>query len=96
VRHRIYDLEIDEWNEGEMARHHVEAGEVRDVLDNAPLFLPNKPGHRAPLVMIGRTFGGRLLTVPLGPTAVDGIWRPASAWETSTGERARYRAAGGI
>jgi len=96
VRYRIYDLEIDEWNEDEMARHGVGSGEVRGVLDNEPRFLPNKKGHRAPLVMIGRTFGGRLLTVPLSPTAIEGVWRPASAWGSSAGERARYQAAGGI
>lgn len=93
MRVRIDDLQFDEWNESEMARHHVGEREVRQVLDGEPVFLPNKKGHKAPIVMLGPTYGGRLLTVPLGRTDVQGLWRPASAWDSSKGERARYDAA---
>jgi|GEM_PF-6530432 len=61
---QVFDLEFDEWNEGEMARHHVTEREVRQVLDNDPVFLRNKKTHPAPIVMIGPTYGGRMLTVP--------------------------------
>jgi hypothetical protein len=91
----IYDLEIDEWNETEMARHRVRPIEAVQVLDGEPVFLPNKKPHAASVVMIGPTHGGRLLTVPLAPTARPGVWRPATAWDASDGERARYRNAGG-
>lgn len=90
---RVYDLQFDEWNEGEMARHRVTAREVLQVLDGDPVFLPNKQGHEAPIIMIGPTFGGRFLTVPLGRTIVEDVWRPVTAWDSSSGERARYRAA---
>ena len=93
MRVRVYDLQFDEWNEGEMARHHVTAREVLQVLDGDPVFLPNKRGHAAPIIMIGPTFGGRFLTVPLGRTGAEGVWRPATAWDSSSGERARYDAA---
>jgi uncharacterized DUF497 family protein len=93
VRIRIFDLELDEWNSDEAARHGVRDAEIRQVLDNEPVFLPNKKGHQAPLIMIGPTNGGRMLTVPLGPTAHDAVWRPASAWDSSRGERSRYDAA---
>ena len=93
MRVRIDDLQFDEWNESEMARHNVSEREVRQVLDGEPVFLPNKKGHAAPIVMLGMTYGGRLLTVPLGRTGVEGLWRPASAWDSSKGERARYDAA---
>ena len=53
----IYDLEFDEWNEGEMARHGVSAREVRQVLDNDPRFFPNQKRHAARIVMIGLTDG---------------------------------------
>ena len=90
---RVHDLQFDESNEDEMARHRVVAREVLQVLDGEPVFLPNKRGHEAPIVMIGPTFGGRFLTVPLGQTAAEGVWRPATAWDSSSGELARYRAA---
>jgi hypothetical protein len=89
---QVYDLEFDEWNEAEMGAHGVTADEVRQVYEEAPVFLPNKKGRRAPLVMIGPTFGGRMLTVPIGRTAQPRVWRPASAWDSSAGELARYHA----
>jgi hypothetical protein len=93
LRIRVYDLQIDDWNADEAARHGVSEAEIRQVLDGEPVFLPNKKGHPAPIVMMGPTYGGRLLTVPLGPTGVDEVWRPATAWDSSHGERARYDAA---
>jgi hypothetical protein len=93
VRIHVYELQIDDWNTDEAARHGVTESEIRQVLDGEPTFLPNKRGHRAPVVMIGPTYGGRFLTIPLSPTGVETIWRPASAWDSSSGERARYDAA---
>ena len=93
MRIRVYDLQIDDANADEAARHGVSEAEMRQVLDGEPAFLPNKKGHRAPIVMIGPTFGGRLLTIPLSPTGMDEVWRPATAWDSSAGERARYDAA---
>jgi hypothetical protein len=89
----ISELQIDDWNADEASRHHVSEREIRQVLDNEPIFLPNKRGHEAPIVMIGPTFGGRMLTIPLSPTAIEGLWRPATAWDSSSGERARYQSA---
>jgi hypothetical protein len=92
---RVAELEFDEWNEAEFERHGVREREIRQVLDDAPAFFRNKRPHTAQLVMIGPTLGGRLLTVPLAPTARDGVWRPATAWDSSDGERARYHASRG-
>ena len=93
VRVRIFDLQIDDWNADEAARHGVSEREIRQVLDGEPVFLPNKRGHRASIIMIGPTYGGRMLTIPLAPTDVDEVWRPATAWDSSPGECSRYRAA---
>ena len=93
MRVNIFELQIDDWNADEAARHHVSEREIRQVLDNEPILLPNKRGHEAPIIMIGPTFGGRMLTIPLSPTAMDGVWRPATAWDSSAGERARYQSA---
>jgi hypothetical protein len=92
---RVYELEIDDWNADEAARHRVREAEIRQVLDNAPIFKPNKKGHKAPIVMIGPTFGGRFLTIPLSPTRDETVWRPATAWESSDNERMLYQGARG-
>ena len=92
MRIQVHDLEFDEWNEDEMWAHRVSADEVRQVLDNAPAFVPNKRAHPAPVVMLGQTYGGRWLTVPLDKTARPAVWRPATAWDSTKAEQARYRA----
>ena len=80
---RVIRLQLDEFNEDEAARHGISAREMRQVLNNQPEFFPNKKGHRATIVMIGPTFGGRFLTIPLAGTALTGDWRPATAWAST-------------
>jgi hypothetical protein len=92
MRVRVYELEFDDGNVDHMAPRGISERDVRQVLDNEPVFLPNKRGHAAPIIMIGPTDGGRFLTVPLGRTGVEGRWRPATAWASSRGELARYDA----
>jgi hypothetical protein len=65
MRVRIFHLQIDDLNADEAARHGVSEREIRQVLDGEPVFLPNKRGHRASIIMIGPTYGGRMLTIPL-------------------------------
>jgi hypothetical protein len=92
MRPQVFDLEIDEWNERECGQHGVTPLELFQVLDEAPLFFPNKRRHRATLLMIGPTGGGRCLTVPIAPTDRAGVWRPATAWRSTVAELAKYRA----
>lgn len=94
---KVYELEFDDDNEAEMWHpHRVTPREVVQVLDRAPKFFPNKKGHSATLLMIGRTDGGRLLTVPLAACAVEGLWRPATAFGADPHEQSLYAAAGGL
>ena len=90
---QVFEVEFDDGNEGEMARHGVHPDEVWQVLDFRPAFFRNKKEHAATLLMIGPTDSGRFLTVPPAATPVRGRWRPVTAWESSVGERARYDAA---
>lgn len=92
---QVFELEFDDGNEEEIAAHSVQPDEVWQALDLHPVFFRNKKGYAATLIMVGPTDGGRLLTVPLAPTPVPGRWRPATAWDSSTGERTRYDAARG-
>jgi len=91
----IEDLQFDEWNEEECARHAVSGREIRQVLEGEPAFFPNKKGHRASLIMVCDTLGGRMLTVLLAAADVEGGWRPAMGWDSSASEVARYNAARG-
>lgn len=92
---RVYDLEFDDDNTEELARHSVSIEEAFQVLDGRPRFFRNKRPHATAVIMVGPTSGGRLLTLPLAETPVAGLWRPASGWDSSPGERARYEAARG-
>ncbi len=93
---RIYELQIDEWNEAEMARHGVTPRDVLQVLNGSPKFFPNKKPHSARILMVGRTLGRRLLTVPLAETSIREVWRPATAFDSDGDEAARYYAGGGL
>lgn len=90
---KIYELEFDEFNEDELAQHGVRAVDVRQVLDNEPVVLPNKKGRAADWIMIGPTYGGRFLTVPIASLSVEGMWRPVTAWNSEPEEIAKYHAA---
>lgn len=89
---KVWDLQFDDDNEGEFARHGVMVAEIRQVLDGEPVFFRNRRQHAAAILMVGPTYGGRFLTVPLATTMVEGLWRPATAWESDQNERLRYTA----
>lgn len=86
----IGDLQFDEGNESEMARHGVAPEEVLQVAMGDFKAFRNKKGRAASHVLIGPTLGGRLLSIPIVTTEVEGVWRPVTAWEASDGERTKY------
>jgi len=92
---KVYELEFDEHNTSEMRRHGVTEREVRQALDGSPKFFPNKKRHRASMIMVGRTAGGRLITVPL-EDRTSGTWRPATAYDSNVPEQSVYANAGGL
>lgn len=73
----------------ELARHGVTEDEVVEVLLEAPRFFRDKVRDRT--LMIGETYGGRLLTVVIEPVDEFGIWSTVTAWDASRGERSRWR-----
>lgn len=83
---RIDDFQIDEFNEAEMAAHRVSPDEVFQALGDETRSIRRNGGDGAaqqPYLLIGRTHGGRSLTIPI--RAVDerlGLWRPATAFDT--------------
>ena len=84
-------FEWDDGNESELARHLITPEEVEQVFDNQPAWASNKrnrPGNR---LMIGRTNGGRLLTIAVHIFPELELIRAITGWGTTSGERTRYR-----
>ena len=86
----VSDLLFDDENEAKFAQHAITAEDVQQVLDNRPRFYRNRPQRRAPYVMLGPTFAGRLLVVPIEPVH-EGLWRPVTAFDPTPQQAARYR-----
>jgi uncharacterized DUF497 family protein len=86
----VGELAFDDENEAKLAAHGVTIEEVLQVLDGAPRFFGNRRDRRATHVMLGPTFGGRLLVVPLEEWG-SGIWRPVTAFDADDEQRRRYR-----
>lgn len=80
---RVDAFEIDDFNESEMARHHVTPREALQALSDEDRVIRRNGGDGAaqqPYVLIGRTHGGRWLHIPIRPIDPEnGIWRPATA-----------------
>jgi uncharacterized DUF497 family protein len=91
LRLDVAELEVDDMNEKEMANHGISAHEIFQLLDDRIEVFRNKKGRSAQLIMMGMTHGGRVIVAPIVRTAVEGQWRPVTAWEASAPERARYQ-----
>ena len=86
----IHEFEVDDANERKFAVHRVSAAEVFQVLDDEIAAFRNKKVGSGLYLLVGKTYGGRMLTIPVAPTAVEGRWRPITAWDSSPAERTRY------
>jgi hypothetical protein len=85
------DVELDEANETEMGRHRVRGWEAAEVFCNGPVWAGNKRARSGEWLMVGRTDGGRALTVPVSYDPVRGVVRPITAWDSSASELARFK-----
>ena len=87
----ILEFEFDDANEPKFAAHGVSTSEVMQVLQGDFRVFRNKRHATGTYLLIGRTYGGRLLTIPVLETMTSGRWRPITAWDSSPGEVTRYR-----
>lgn len=96
---RIDELELDDRFQEHLReratydKHRVSLTEVLQVHANQPKYFLNgspQPG-RAPVVMVGPTFEGRILSVPVEPAERFGVWRPKTAFEANVHHIARYK-----
>jgi hypothetical protein len=65
---------------------------VRQVSDGDRIVIRNpRPRVDGSVLLIGPTYGGRILTVVLNPDSLDsGAWHVGTAWPASTAQSNRY------
>lgn len=83
----IYFLQFDDTNIEHLARHGIVPEEVEQITGNEYVTARNRRDSQNRICMIGRTDGGRMLTVVLEATYDDGIWRPITGWNATSAER---------
>ena len=87
------DAEIVEWDEGnlgELDAHKITAAEVEQVWRNRPTFARNKKDAAGDWKMMGRSDGGRRLTIVVVCDEVRRTMRPITGWNSTAGELTRY------
>jgi uncharacterized DUF497 family protein len=77
---QVRALVWDEQNEEHIAEHGVTPREVNQMVENPHIVVKNRRHRRGQHLMIGRTHGGRVLTVPLTKTSLRDTWRPTTAY----------------
>ena len=80
----------DEGNEDELRDHAISSDEVEQVFANGPVFAPNKRHRAGDWKMLGRTDGGRSLTVVVHLDETRLALRPITGWDATRGEMSRY------
>lgn len=88
---RIAELEFDDYNIEELARHRIQPREVLQLLDNAFTVRRNRKYRAGQRQLISRTHGGRVLTIILVETPVPDRWRPVTGWDSTQAERSALR-----
>ena len=88
-----WDAEAFEWDDGndsEFANRGISQTEVESVCETDPTWAPNKKRRAGDWRMIGRTAGGRPLTIIITADEIRRTLRPITGWECTEGERTRY------
>ena len=89
---RITDFVFDEENEAKLDWHGLDPERISQVIQDAEyVVVRNRKGRRASHLVIGRDRSGRCLAVPIEPTSHPTTWRPVTAWECKSTERALLR-----
>jgi|SRR5712691_11515643 len=82
-----------EWREGdedELHAHRITPEEVYEIWANRPKFARNKRRRAGDWKMMGRTNGGRKLTVVVRYESDGRSLRPITGWGSTDGEITRY------
>jgi uncharacterized DUF497 family protein len=76
------EFEWDDANERELWRHRIAPGEVEEVFDNHPAWIPNKRNRAGDWKMVGRTNGGRSVTVVVRHDEDSLLLRAITGWDS--------------
>jgi hypothetical protein len=87
----VAELLFDDDNEAKFAGRGITVREVAEVHHSEPYFRKNRANRRATHLMVGRTFGGRWLMVPIERYGSEGVWRPVTAFEPTKNQLAQVR-----
>jgi hypothetical protein len=80
LRNEPTAFEWDEINEAHMREHGLWDWEVDQLLSNQHVVVPNRRRRSQRKFLIGRTDGGKPVTVVIQKTRVAGTYRPITAW----------------
>jgi uncharacterized DUF497 family protein len=86
------DDEEDEGNTTHLAKHAITPLEAEEVFYNDGRFVPNKRGMTGDWLLVGRTNGGRVLTLVITYAEDRRVIRFITGWNSTHGERARFLA----
>ena len=88
------DAEGFEWdeeeNEAELWIHRIRSWEVEQVFLSRPVWVRNRKGRSGDFKMVGRTNGGRRLTITVQVKAMKRQLRPITGWESTRSELSKY------
>ena len=82
---------LDDPNTAKMQARGVSVRHAYEVLDGDPRVLRNHAAGGAVLLVVGADASGRFVTMPIDPTAEDGVWRPRTGCPSKSSDIARYR-----
>ena len=85
-------FEWDDANQGELwgGGHRIRPHEVEDVFWNYPVWVPDEKDKSGDYKMIGRTDGGRKLTLVVEVKTITRQLRPITGWNSTRDELSRY------
>lgn len=84
-------FEWDDRNIDHIWEHGLDPETVDEVLESNYVVVSNRRGQTAPYLLIGLTYAGRCIAVPIVEGRRSGAWRPLSAWYCKPAEWARWR-----
>ncbi len=87
-------VDLDDGNEAELAGHKITLAEAAQVLAGEPVWVRNKKGRAGAWLAVGRTAGGRRLSIVVAYDSIRRSARPITGWESTKGERDRYEVKG--
>lgn len=91
ARRYVDELRVSAGAEDELADHGVTPDEVLEASWDDPAFFRDTVAQRE--LMIGRSMGGRLLTIVVQATSEFGVWDVVTGWDSSSGERMAWQRA---